>query len=527
MAKQAAKIFLAGFMGTGKSEVGHRLAKLLGMNFIDLDERIADLAGQSIPEIFAAQGEKGFRRLEAQALKGVMAGPATVVALGGGAIGSPATLKRLQSQGEVILLSAPIKTLIKRLKGDRSRPLLQGANPQLQMEKLLERRRPIYQAIPWQIATDGLSPEQVARRIAKTYPLEASALKVELGDRTYPIYFQEDGIKKLNLLLRKNFPGERLFLLTNRVVDRLYGGAWFKELSKEFVVEKCVIPDGEQYKNLETMAKIYRAMTRAKVDRKTPLLALGGGVIGDMGGYAAASFLRGIPYVQVPTTLLAQVDSSIGGKTGIDLKEGKNLVGAFYQPKFVLIDPGMLATLKTRQLRCGMAEVIKYGAIFDADLFAELESNMAIYLDRPETSLAGVIRRCCEWKAWVVREDERETKGIRAKLNFGHTLGHAIETLTRYERYTHGEAIAMGMDFAAQASARHTGLSKRAVERLQDLLQATGLPTGWPKLAASRYLKALQQDKKRVSSHLNFVYLRKIGQSVVKPTSLKEIPSWL
>ena len=514
-------------MGTGKTEVGRQLAQLLQWPFVDLDARIVKGAGKSIPKIFAQSGEATFRQLERRALAEVLKGPQAVVALGGGAVCSAANLKKLQAAGTLILLQAEVATLMKRLRGDKSRPLLKGGNPQEAIQKLLAERAPYYDAIPWQMKTEGKTPKQLARRIASLWPLDQASLEVSLGKRSYPIYFQQDGVKSLNSLLRRTFSGDRLFLLTNSVVDRLYGKAWIKELKREFRVEKLALPDGERHKNLATMAKIYRAMSAAGVDRKTPLLALGGGVIGDMGGYAAATYLRGVPYVQVPTTLLAQVDSSIGGKTGVDLPEGKNLVGAFYQPKMVLIDTAMLQTLKPRQLRCGMAEVIKYGAIFDAKLFRDLEARMAEYLKRPEDLLEGVIRRCCEWKAWVVREDEFETRGIRAKLNFGHSLGHAIETLTAYRRYTHGEAIAMGMNFAAWASQQRCGLSDQALRRLETLLQTAGLPTQWPDFSSARYLKALLQDKKRVSAHLNFVYLNKIGDAVVLPTPFKEIQSWL
>jgi 3-dehydroquinate synthase len=246
-------------------------------------------------------------------------------------------------------------------------------------------------------------------------------------------------------------------------------------------------------------------------------------VVGDVVGFAAASFLRGLPFVQVPTTLLAQVDSSVGGKTGVDLPEGKNLVGAFHQPRFVLIDECFLRTLPPRQFVCGMAEVIKYGAIFDSGLFKGLETHMPAYLAKPGRGLEEVIRRCCELKARVVEQDETETKGLRSLLNFGHTLGHAIETVTHYRRFTHGEAIAMGMAFAAERSVQRTGFPRRGVRRLVELLKASGLPTDIPALSKRDLMRAMARDKKRVSGSINFVYLKRIGRALAVPTPLDEI----
>jgi 3-dehydroquinate synthase len=312
-------------------------------------------------------------------------------------------------------------------------------------------------------------------------------------------------------------------LITNQVVNRLYGKAVAKAMKGKVELKTIVLPDGERTKNLKTVASVYAQLVKYKVDRKTPLLALGGGVIGDLVGFAAASFLRGVPFIQIPTTLLAQVDSSIGGKTGVDLPEGKNLVGAFYQPRFVLIDESYLSTLKHREFICGLAEVIKYAAIFDAKLFRTLEAQMSQIVTGKGAGLEAIVRRCCELKAWVVERDERETLGLRAKLNFGHTLGHAIESLTQYRKYTHGEAVAMGMAYAARLSVQRAGLPPKDAERLTALIRAAGLPVEWPRFSATAYRKALMQDKKRVSSQLHFVYLTKIGKSVVTPTPLDAV----
>ncbi|MDX1386197.1 MAG: 3-dehydroquinate synthase [bacterium] len=531
MTEKPQKIFLAGFMGTGKSAIGQKLAKNLGYQFLDTDTLIQKTAKKSIPEIFARQGEKSFRALEAKVIDQVCGREKVVVSLGGGAVCHQANLNKLRRSGVLILLRASEATLFKRLRGDQTRPLLQGGAKGKDLltvlRSLLERREKYYGQIPWQVATDGKSPLALARQIQRVYPLERDALWVRLGERSYPLYFGHDSQKLLPDLLSQHFNTSKVVVVTNTTLDRPYGIPLVRGLKKDFRVVKVVLPDGERYKNLKTVQKLYGALLKNKVDRRTPLVALGGGVLGDLVGFAAASYLRGIPFVQIPTTLLAQVDSSIGGKTGVDLPEGKNLVGAFYQPKFVLMDETFLKTLPPRQLIGGMAEVIKYAAIFDAKLFRDLENHLETYLEKPEESMEAVLRRCCEWKGWVVETDERETKDIRSKLNFGHTLGHAIESLTHYRKYTHGEAIAMGMVFAAQASQGKTGLSERSVERLRGLLERAGLPRQWPRFSKTQYMKALTQDKKRVSSWLNFVYLEKIGKSIVLPTPMEEVKQWL
>ena len=522
MSQLPPRIVLAGFMGSGKTSVGQTLAKRLKYSFVDTDNLVEGLSGKTITRIFAEEGEEMFRRWESMAIDKALAEPKAVIAVGGGAVCFRDNLDKLKKNSRLVLLKAQIPTLLKRLEGDASRPLLEG-DREAKLRELWAKRSPFYDKIALQIPTDGINPKAVAEEILKVLPLEAAALRVELGEHSYPLYFQKDGLNYLNLLLQRHCPAEKLVLVTNEVVNRLYGKAAIRELKRAHEVKLLVLPDGERHKNPKTVAKVYATLVEFKVDRKTPILAMGGGVIGDLVGFAAASFLRGVPFVQIPTTLLAQVDSSIGGKTGVDLPEGKNLVGAFYQPRFVLIDEKFLHTLKPRELLCGLSEVIKYAAIFDAKLFRTLEKAMPALVKGKGAGLEAIVRRCCELKGWVVERDERETLGLRAKLNFGHTLGHAIESLTHYKKYTHGEAIAMGMVFAGGLSVKRAGLPARDFARLKDLIEAAGLPLEMPKFSLAAYRKALIQDKKRVSSKLHFVYLNKIGKSAVIPTPLDEI----
>jgi 3-dehydroquinate synthase len=282
-----------------------------------------------------------------------------------------------------------------------------------------------------------------------------------------------------------------------------------------------VLPDGEEEKNAENLMAIFTALLEKKCDRKITLLALGGGVIGDMTGFAAATYMRGVPFVQVPTTLLAQVDSSVGGKTAINHPLGKNMIGAFYQPQLVLADTATLATLPDRELSAGLAEVIKHGAIIDAAFFNWLEENIHLLRARDAAALAYAIRRSCEIKAEVVRQDERES-GLRAILNFGHTFGHAIEAGLGYGEWLHGEAVGCGMVMAADLSARMGYLSSAEQARLVTLVKAAGLPTTAPNLGESRWLDLMEVDKKNEGGQIKFILLKPLGSTIITaaPTDL-------
>jgi 3-dehydroquinate synthase len=272
-----------------------------------------------------------------------------------------------------------------------------------------------------------------------------------------------------------------------------------------------MIPDGEEYKNLDTLKRIYDELLKHGLDRKSALIALGGGVVGDITGFAAATYMRGISYIQIPTTLLAQVDSSVGGKTGVDHKLGKNMIGAFWQPGLVLIDPVTLKTLPKRQLLAGLAEVIKYGVIYDNELFEFLEANREHIFNLEDKAITYIIRRSCEIKADVVSKDERES-GLRAILNYGHTIGHAIETATGYTRYLHGEAVAIGMHLEAKLSQLLKGIDDGQLSRIKALIDSYGLPSEIPKdINRDDILSSMQLDKKAVAGKLKFILPESIG----------------
>ncbi len=338
-------------------------------------------------------------------------------------------------------------------------------------------------------------------------------LSVDLGARSYPIYIGS-GLCDDPALYLRHIPGRQVLVVTNATVAPLYLDRVRTALA-DFTVGSVVLPDGEEYKNLETLNRVFDELLRLRFDRRCTLVALGGGVVGDMTGFAAACYQRGVNFVQVPTTLLAQVDSSVGGKTGVNHPLGKNMIGAFHQPLCVIADTDTLNTLPDRELSAGLAEIIKYGVINDPDFFAWLEANMAALRAREPGALAYAIERSCADKAAIVAADEREA-GQRALLNLGHTFGHAIETGMGYGRWLHGEAVGAGICMAADLSVRLGWLQPAARQRIDALVASAGLPVAAPHdLDGARFAELMAVDKKVLDGQLRLVLLRRIGSAVV------------
>lgn len=338
-------------------------------------------------------------------------------------------------------------------------------------------------------------------------------LRVELGDRSYPIYIGEKLLQDRQLI-GQYIAGRQVMIVTNETVAPLYLDTLSSALDG-FELEVVILPDGEQFKTLEVLNQIFDALLGSHYDRTSTLVALGGGVIGDMAGFAAACYQRGVPFIQIPTTLLAQVDSSVGGKTAVNHPLGKNMIGAFYQPQCVIADTLTLNTLDNRQLRAGLAEVIKYGLIRDAEFFAWLELNVDKLLAREPESLLTAIERSCLNKAEIVAADEREG-GVRALLNLGHTFGHAIETGLGYGVWLHGEAVAVGMVMAAEMSCRVGLLEPATMARIKALIVAAGLPVVAPQqIDPDRFLELMAVDKKAHDGKIRLVLLKGIGQGVL------------
>ena len=337
---------------------------------------------------------------------------------------------------------------------------------------------------------------------------------VDLGERAYPIHIGPKLIERGDLFA-PHLRGRSAAIVTNTTVAPLYAERLAETLSAlGSAVSVIVLPDGEAHKNWETLNLIFEQLLLDRADRKTTLVALGGGVIGDMTGFAAACYMRGVPFIQVPTTLLAQVDSSVGGKTGINHPFGKNMIGAFHQPQAVIADLATLHSLPPRELAAGVAEIVKTAAIADADFFGWLETHVDAFERCDADVLAHAIRRCCELKAQVVAADEREG-GLRAILNFGHTFGHAIEAGLGYGNWLHGEAVGAGMAMAADLSVRLGMLDDASRLRLENVIARAKLPTRGPALGAERYVELMRNDKKAESGAIKFVLLRRLGEAVV------------
>ncbi len=341
-------------------------------------------------------------------------------------------------------------------------------------------------------------------------------LNVELGDRSYPIYIGP-GVLNQGELLTQKIRGKQVAIVTNDTIAPLYLQQ-VTDLLTGFNIETVILPDGEQYKTLETATTIFDALLEKRFNRNATLIALGGGVIGDIGGFAAACYQRGINFIQIPTTLLAQVDSSVGGKTGVNHPLGKNMIGAFYQPKAVIIDTEVLKTLDDQQFSAGLAEVIKYGLIRDIEFFHWLEKNLDALLSRDNKALTFAIERSCINKAEVVAEDEKES-GIRAILNLGHTFGHAIETGSGYGVYLHGEAVAIGTCQAADLSRRMGWLREQDVQRIIALFQRAKLPvTPPPGIETQEFLELMAIDKKNIDGGIRLILLKSIGSASLPMT---------
>lgn len=347
--------------------------------------------------------------------------------------------------------------------------------------------------------------------------MSADGLMVKTQSHDYPIVISKDTDNNKVSMSEQVTPfieGQQVLIVTNDTVAPLYLQPLQLELEKSFTVKVCILPDGEQYKNQASIDQIYDALMAEHFNRDVTLVALGGGVIGDMTGFAAASFMRGVNFIQIPTTLLSQVDSSVGGKTGINHPQGKNMIGAFWQPQMVLADMSTLLTLPPRELSAGLAEVIKYALIMDAEFLTWLEDNMSAMMALDLTVLGEAVQRCCEYKANIVAQDERES-GVRALLNFGHTFGHVIETHEGYGNWLHGEAVAAGMMQAAQLSQKMGWLSIEDLARVERILASAKLPTAPPQIDPRTALDLMSHDKKVKQGQIRLILLKSLGKAVI------------
>jgi len=520
-------IVITDFMGTGKTSVGRAVADRLGHEFVDMDLVIEARAGKPIARIFAEDGEPEFRRMESGLCEELSAREGLVIATGGGALVNPANRARMMASGIVVCLTCSVDEILRRVDGNADRPLLAVADRRTQIERLLETRRQAYTAVPWQIDTTALAIEEVTDHMIRL--ADVITLPVRHPEGQYDIHIGNGMLKHIGGAMRAIGIAEssRVAIVSNTVVAPLCAGQVEASLrSAGCAPFVCSILDGEQHKTLATVASLYDQFLAGGLDRSGTVLVLGGGVTGDITGLAAATFMRGVRFVQAPTTLLAMVDASVGGKTGIDLPQGKNLVGAFKQPALVLIDPTVLATLPADEFRSGMAEMIKHGVIGDVALFAELESGRGDEEARRQKDWGECIARALQVKIAVVEQDPFE-QGHRAVLNLGHTVGHALEKLSGFS-LRHGEAVSMGMVAAARIAVELGRADASLVDRIEAILSAWGLPVRCPPFGADAVMVAMTHDKKKQGRGLRWVLPCAIGQvEVITDVPLQVVRSVL
>jgi shikimate kinase/3-dehydroquinate synthase len=522
-------IVLVGMMGAGKTSVGKRLAQKLGLAFVDADDEIEAGAQMTIPEIFERFGEAYFRDGERRVIARLLEDGPKVLSTGGGAFLNEETRRRVAERGVSVWLKPEFEVLLRRVRKRSNRPLLRTEDPEATLRKLLEDRSPTYALADLTIETrdgshDGVVESLIgALRRRLTHPASPMAreVAVDLGPRAYRILIGPGLIESAGAHVAALAPGARCAIVTDATVAKLHLEPLLKSLEAAGLMTSVIVcPPGEATKSYAEFARISDALIEARVERRDLVVALGGGVIGDLAGFCAATLRRGVRFVQIPTTLLAQVDSSVGGKTAINSPLGKNLVGAFHQPSLVLADTGVLDTLSAREFRAGYAEVAKYGLIGNRDFFAWLERDWrAVFAGGP--ARLDAIATSCAAKARVVAADETE-QGERALLNLGHTFGHALERLAHYdgEMLVHGEGVAIGMACAFRLSHDLGLCAADDVRRVESHLASVGLPTRISAVRglnadAAAILDAMRQDKKVERGRLTFILARGIGASFI------------
>ena len=538
-----ANIFVIGFSGSGKTTIGKTVAEKLGWRFVDTDQEIETMTGKSIKDIFAEMGESHFRKLERQCLSSLCVNDNQVVSTGGGMFMDKYNQELMNGNGIVICLEARPETIHERLQNQHHeepqttiRPMLTVTNSLEQIRSLKTQRQPIYALAHWTIHTDYLNLSQVTTEVLKarnilnkqmnpdTYQsYDDLAATVDASSGSYPIWVGWGIIKELGQRVKALIDPSVAYIVIDEGVHHQSKQAQASLESVGIKTHVFVVPSGEQSKTLETAGQIYRWLAQCNAERGHLIAAIGGGVVGDLAGFVSATYLRGMRLIQIPTTLLAMTDASIGGKVAVNLSQGKNLVGSFHQPQFVLTDIAILESLPKRELISGWAEAIKHGLILNADLVDAFENNQKNVSTLTPDVVTDVIKKSIQIKASVVSQDEKETLNIRVLLNYGHTIGHAIESTTGYKDFLHGEAISLGMTGAAYISEFMGLLSPEGVERQCTLLRSYGLPTSYNDINKDLLEEAMLVDKKMTEKSIRWVLLNGIGKAVIRNNVPKQI----
>lgn len=520
----ARAIALTGFMATGKTTVGRLLAQRLGLGFVDTDEMIERTAGREIDEIFASDGEEHFRDLESAALQEALREGDRVISTGGGMLLREANVQALREAGPIICLTAEPEEILQRTTGDETRPLLQVADPAQRIAELLDARQEAYARADYHVETTGRAAEDVCGEVlallhedprARWLTPQRTRVPVGVEGASYEVVVGRGLLGELGELYPAPSAGTCAALVTTDRIGPLYAQRAAEGLRPEgWDVRVLTVPDGEASKSLSVYGELCEGMAAAGLDRGSTVFALGGGVVGDLAGFAAATYMRGIDLVHLPTSLLAQVDSSVGGKTAIDLSAGKNLIGAFHQPRAVFADVEALHTLPEAEVRSGLGEIIKHACCFDAEMFDFMAASRKAVLRGDRAAREYLVARNCQIKAEVVAEDPTE-QGVRAVLNYGHTVGHALERAAPQWGLRHGEVVGIGM-VAESRLAVHLGIAaEETAKRQRELIEAYGLPTVATGVDADEAAAALRRDKKIVGGRLRLPLVPEIGSFVI------------
>ncbi len=541
------RIFLIGFSGVGKSAVGRSVARLLGWEFADADEFIVERAGKPVERIFSEDGEPAFREMERAAIAELATRRNVVVSTGAGSVMLDESREAMLGAGLVVALEARPETIYARLMSIAERegaeamvrPMLRSDDPLGRIESLKRERQWAYALAHWVVPTDAMGVEQAALEVVRAWrkigaadawhgdPDLAATVTVDAG--AYPVFVGWDMLEaQLGPRLAESGFSGRAYIICDSHVVHPYGRAAQRSLHKVGIeMGMFTFPAGEASKSLATATVLYEWLAERRVERRDAIVAVGGGVVGDLAGYVAATFLRGIRLVQAPTSLTAMVDSSIGGKTGVDLPVAKNMVGAFHHPAMVVADVSALRTLPERALREGWAEAIKHGLALEASLVDVYEEHAESLLALDPELTTGVVARNAAVKARIVSEDERETSGRRQLLNYGHTIGHGIEAAAGYDAYLHGEAVAIGMTGAARLGMMEGVTPPELVERQASLLARFGLPSSYAGVAPEAIMEAMSRDKKTSAGQVSWVFLDGVGRSSlhrgVPPESVERV----
>lgn len=528
-------LFITGFSGTGKTTVARQVADVLGWVYVDTDELIVEMSNMNIEDIFKDRGEGVFRDYESTVLRQIIQHENQVISTGGGIVVNPNNRNLMNQNGITVCLEASPETIVSRLLNEAKnahlstlRPMLKGPNALENIEQLKATRQSDYAVADWIIQTNNILPGDVATEVLRAWDMlsKLSGTKQKTNRTDPSIVFTSSG----------NYPVSVGWGIIDEIGDRLgFGdlpkvcyvitdeGAHLHGRKVQAALEIAgvkthifVMPAGELYKNHETVNRLYDWLSLQKAERSHMVISVGGGVVGDLAGFVAATYLRGMPFAQIPTTMLAMMDASVGGKTGIDLISGKNLVGAFHQPNSVIVDVSTLKTLPLRELKSGWVEAVKHGLILDKKLFGDFEKHLKEIDSLESEVIIDLIKRSLDIKGDVVSKDEKETLGIRILLNYGHTVGHAIEAVTGYSKYLHGEAVSLGMMAAGYIAAELGILSVNDLNRQKEILVNLGLPVTMEKINTSDLKEAMTLDKKVKDGNIRWILLEGIGNAVVR-----------